>query len=117
MPLYDFQCEKCGQHFEENLPMGSSVKPKCPQCGSLRTTKVFSAAGIQFKGSGFYVTDSKSGGSTRTSSTAPAGKTETAEQPAENTPAESKPAVSNPAESKPAQPSPAKPGGSPPAKP
>lgn len=59
MAWYDFQCEKCGAEFEKDMPMGSGLKPKCPACGSARTTKVFSAAGIAFKGSGFYVTDSR----------------------------------------------------------
>lgn len=58
MPAYDYQCEKCGSIFETEHAMTFSGKVKCPQCGSVRTAKVFQAAGIQFKGSGFYVTDS-----------------------------------------------------------
>jgi len=58
MPLYDYQCEKCGVNFEHEHAMSFTGKVKCPACGSVRTTKVFSPAGVHFKGSGFYVTDS-----------------------------------------------------------
>lgn len=58
MPIYDYKCEKCGQGFEHEHAMSYSGKVKCPSCGSTRTVKVFHAAGVHFKGSGFYVTDS-----------------------------------------------------------
>jgi len=61
MPLYDFQCRACGAVFEIERPLGAGGKVKCRLCGSLRTDKMFSAAGIVFKGSGFYATDSKTG--------------------------------------------------------
>lgn len=60
MPLYDYQCAACGQVFETEHSMSARPKLKCPACGSLRTGKLFNAAGVQFKGSGFYVTDSRS---------------------------------------------------------
>jgi putative FmdB family regulatory protein len=63
MPVFDFQCEKCGNEFEVERPLGAAGTVKCPSCGSTKTAKVFSAAGIVFKGSGFYVTDSKAGSS------------------------------------------------------
>ena len=105
MASYEFQCEKCATEFEKDLPMGSSIKPKCPACGSARTVRIFSAAGIAFKGSGFYVTDSR-GGKSSSSAKTPAA----AETPAETTPAADPPAAApapTPAEKK----SPAKSGG------
>ena len=60
MPLYDFQCEKCETIFEVERSMTETRTETCPNCGSKKTVKVFSSAGIQFKGSGFYVTDTKS---------------------------------------------------------
>lgn len=57
MPLYDYECEKCGRRFEKEHPMAFSGKVKCPACHSTRAIKVFHAAGVHFKGSGFYVTD------------------------------------------------------------
>jgi putative FmdB family regulatory protein len=58
MPVYDYQCEKCGVSFENEHPMNFAGKVRCPACGSRRTAKVFHAAGVHFKGAGFYVTDS-----------------------------------------------------------
>ena len=59
MPLYDFQCEQCETIFEVERSMTETRTETCPACGSKKTVKVFSSAGISFKGSGFYVTDSK----------------------------------------------------------
>ncbi len=45
MPLYEFQCRKCGHGFEELLSMAEVdlAKPKCPACGSRRVEKGFSS--------------------------------------------------------------------------
>lgn len=61
MPEYDYQCEKCERTFVVEHPMAYRGKVKCPHCGSFSTVKVFHAAGVVFKGSGFYVTDSGNG--------------------------------------------------------
>lgn len=66
MPLYDYQCEKCNAVFEVERKMSDTHRQKCSACGSAKTVKVFNAAGIVFKGSGFYVTDSKNGSSAST---------------------------------------------------
>ena len=58
MPVYDYQCDKCEATFEVERPIGFSGRVKCTSCGSMRTSKVFAPAGVVFKGSGFYVTDS-----------------------------------------------------------
>jgi putative FmdB family regulatory protein len=60
MPLYDYQCSACGSVFETEHAMSARPSVKCVACGSSRTAKPFNAAGVQFKGSGFYVTDSRS---------------------------------------------------------
>ncbi|HVT22381.1 MAG TPA: FmdB family zinc ribbon protein [Mycobacteriales bacterium] len=70
MPTYEYVCTKCGEGLEAVQSFNDPPLTKCPQCkGKLR--KVFSAAGIVFKGSGFYKTDSRSGtkGKTSTSTT------------------------------------------------
>jgi putative FmdB family regulatory protein len=59
MPWYDYQCERCGFVFEIQRAMNASGPVRCKSCGSAKTSKIFSAAGIQFKGSGFYVTDAR----------------------------------------------------------
>lgn len=63
MPVYDYKCAACGAEFEIDRAFGAAGKVRCAKCRSTRTEKVFSAAGIVFRGSGFYVTDSKPSGS------------------------------------------------------
>lgn len=58
MPVYDYQCDNCGTTFEIERAIGFSGRVRCATCGSSRTSKVFAPAGVVFKGSGFYVTDS-----------------------------------------------------------
>lgn len=56
MPLYEYRCSKCGHQFEVIQKFSDSPKTKCPKCGGL-LEKLLSASAIQFKGSGWYVTD------------------------------------------------------------
>lgn len=56
MPLYEYKCVKCGHRFEKIENVGASETKKCPKCGA-RAERMASAAAIQFKGSGWYVTD------------------------------------------------------------
>ncbi|MEX0658155.1 MAG: FmdB family zinc ribbon protein [Egibacteraceae bacterium] len=58
MPTYEYACRECGQHLEVVQSFKDEALTTCGTCGgSLR--KVFSAAGIIFKGSGYYVTDTR----------------------------------------------------------
>lgn len=67
MPTYQYVCTECGEPLEVVQKFSDDALTECPACtGRLR--KVFSAAGIIFKGSGFYRTDSR--GSGKSSSTA-----------------------------------------------
>ncbi|MBO2447175.1 FmdB family transcriptional regulator [Actinomadura barringtoniae] len=66
MPTYQYVCTECGEPLEVVQKFSDDALTECPNCsGKLR--KVFSAAGIIFKGSGFYRTDSR--GSGKSSST------------------------------------------------
>ena len=56
MPLYEYQCEKCGHRFEKIQKFSDKMVKKCPECGG-RVEQVISAPAVQFKGSGWYVTD------------------------------------------------------------
>jgi putative FmdB family regulatory protein len=56
MPLYEYQCEKCGHRFEKIQKFSDKMIKKCPECGG-RVEQVISAPAVQFKGSGWYVTD------------------------------------------------------------
>jgi len=66
MPTYEYQCTSCGHHIEVFQRITEDPLTTCGVCGGpLR--KVFHAAGIVFKGSGFYATDSRSSSSGSTS--------------------------------------------------
>ena len=61
MPTYEYRCTKCGEHLEVVQSFKDAPLTECPACaGELR--KVYSPVGIVLKGSGFYKTDSRSGG-------------------------------------------------------
>lgn len=56
MPLYEYLCEKCGHRFEKIQKFSDKMLKKCPECGG-KIEQVISAPAVQFKGSGWYVTD------------------------------------------------------------
>ncbi len=56
MPIYEYQCKKCSAHTEVMQKFSDKPLTKCRKCGG-RLEKLLSAPAIQFKGSGWYVTD------------------------------------------------------------
>ena len=56
MPLYEYKCLKCGRKTEKIENMAGPHLKKCPHCGG-KVEALISAPAIQFKGSGWYVTD------------------------------------------------------------
>ena len=56
MPIYEFECKKCKAHIEVFQKVSDKPPTKCRNCGGKLERKV-SAPAIQFKGSGWYVTD------------------------------------------------------------
>ena len=56
MPLYEYRCVKCSHRFEKIESLSASDSKKCPKCGA-KAERQLSAPAIQFKGSGWYVTD------------------------------------------------------------
>jgi putative FmdB family regulatory protein len=61
VPTYQYACTACGHKFEAVQRFSDASLTDCPECAG-RLRKVFSSVGIVFKGSGFYHTDSRSGG-------------------------------------------------------
>jgi len=58
MPIYEYECEKCSLRFELKKHFGEDGRASCPLCqGEAR--RIFSPVPIIFKGSGFYMTDSR----------------------------------------------------------
>jgi putative FmdB family regulatory protein len=56
MPLYEYQCKKCGHRFEKIQKFSDAMLKKCPECGG-KIEQMLSAPAAHFKGSGWYVTD------------------------------------------------------------
>ena len=63
MPLYEYECDANGHRFEVIQKFSDPLVEKCPQCGS-PVHKLLSSPAIQFKGSGWYITDYAKKGST-----------------------------------------------------
>ncbi len=68
MPTYEYECTVCGQHIEVFQRFSEDPLTTCGVCGG-RLRKVFHPAGIVFKGSGFYATDSRAKASSGAAST------------------------------------------------
>jgi len=58
MPIYEYQCEKCGAQFEEMQKISDPPLEQCPECDG-KLTKLVSKSSFQLKGGGWYVTDYK----------------------------------------------------------
>jgi putative FmdB family regulatory protein len=63
MPTYGYKCDECGVRFERFQHFSEDPVKVCPECGG-PVRRVIHPVGIVFKGSGFYVTDHRSGSST-----------------------------------------------------
>ena len=57
MPLYEYECESCKNRFEKIVKYSDPPIDTCPKCGKGPVRKLFSSPAIQFKGSGWYITD------------------------------------------------------------
>ncbi len=58
MPIYTYECENCGERFEAKQSFSDAPLAVCPTCEG-KLYRVIQPVGIVFKGSGFYVTDSR----------------------------------------------------------
>jgi len=83
MPLYEYQCESCQRRFEKIRKFSDPPLEECPHCGKGPVRKLLSSPAIQFKGSGWYITDyarksSADGGKSSDSSTSSSSTSSTA---------------------------------------
>lgn len=60
MPTYEYECRKCGYHFEQFQNIMDEPLKRCPKCRCKVTRLIGTGSGIIFKGSGFYETDYRS---------------------------------------------------------
>jgi putative FmdB family regulatory protein len=78
MPLYEYQCDACAHRFEVIQKYSDAPIEVCPKCGGV-VKKLLSSPAIQFKGTGWYITDYAKSGKSE-SGTAAAAKSESAEK-------------------------------------
>ena len=57
MPLYEYLCDACGHRFEKIQKFSDPLIEECPKCGAKQVHKLVSSPAIQFKGTGWYITD------------------------------------------------------------
>lgn len=60
MPTYQYACPDCGCQFEQRQKFTDEPIRRCPQCGRRHVYRVVSQVAVTFKGSGWYITDSRS---------------------------------------------------------
>ena len=70
MPLYEYRCEACQQRFEVIRKFSDPELDVCARCGKGPVRRLMSSPAIQFKGSGWYITDYSQKGKTGSESTA-----------------------------------------------
>ena len=84
MPLYEYQCTKCGHRFERIQKFSDPLVETCPVCGG-KVEKLLSAPAFTFKGTGFYITDySRKGEAAAGEKAERAGKSEESKAPGES---------------------------------
>lgn len=57
MPIYEYVCEKCGNHIELMQKVGDAAPKKCTKCKKGKMEKIFSRTSFQLKGGGWYASD------------------------------------------------------------
>ncbi len=99
MPLYEYKCKSCNKTQDVRHGFKEEYAGKCEACGG-DMARVFSATGIVFKGSGFYLTDSRkaeaaspAGGTSSTASTTPAASSDSSASSTPAAPAATAPAA------------------------
>lgn len=91
MPIYEYRCKDCGEHFEKRQKVSDEPLKVCEKCSG-ELEKQWSRTGFQFKGDGWYVTDyaSKKPAGEKSSSGESTGKSETASNKESEKPASTK---------------------------
>jgi putative FmdB family regulatory protein len=95
MPLYEYECEACSNRFEKIQKFSDPPVDVCPSCGKGPVKKLLSSPAIQFKGSGWYITDyakKNSPSATKDKDTRDAKETKETKEAAGSSSTESKPA-------------------------
>jgi putative FmdB family regulatory protein len=105
VPLYEYQCKKCKHKFEKIQKFSDPPIRKCPECGG-PVEKVMHAPNVQFKGTGWYVTDY--GGKDKSERSKPEGSSDKASSEKKESAAKDDGAKSKDKDSDPKKPEPKK---------
>jgi putative FmdB family regulatory protein len=98
MPLYEYECDACGRRFEAIRKFSESTLDVCTLCGKGPVRRLMSSPAIQFKGTGWYVTDYASKGKAGAeSSGSPKSETKTSDSGSSDAPAKTDSGSSTPA--------------------
>jgi putative FmdB family regulatory protein len=91
MPLYEYQCDACEERFERIQKFSDPPVEVCPSCGGT-VKKLLSSPAIQFKGSGWYITDyaKKPASDTKPAASKDSGSSDSSSSAAAASPKESK---------------------------
>lgn len=84
MPIYEYKCLQCGQHFEKRQSVSDAPLTTCEKCHG-KLEKQWSLSGFQFKGAGWYVTDYGGKKADNSSSTESTASSDSASKPKETT--------------------------------
>ncbi len=90
MPRYQYACPDCGNEFEATQKFTDKPIKKCPTCGKRSVYRVVGQVAVAFKGTGFYINDSKSSDTKKAAKPKPEEKPSTEATTAESTTTESK---------------------------
>ena len=94
MPIYEFICNDCGTEFEKLLSFSATVTPICPTCQGENVKRQMGLPAVHFKGSGWYITDSKkSTGAKKDGNGVATGKSEGGESSGQSESSDSKDSV------------------------
>jgi putative FmdB family regulatory protein len=78
MPTYEYECSSCGHTFDVFQSMSDEPVKVCPECGKAVRRLIFGGTGVIFKGSGFYINDSRKASSSSVSTEKPSKAKESA---------------------------------------
>jgi putative FmdB family regulatory protein len=99
MPFYEYECKNCGKRFEKMQSITAEPLTECLNCGGGPIHRVLQPVGVIFKGSGWYITDSKKPAASSSDTRSKPAKDESAPA-AESTSSDSKSAESGSSETK-----------------
>jgi putative FmdB family regulatory protein len=92
VPLYDYKCTSCGHQYETREGFDAPSRQPCPQCGA-EAKRLLHPPPIVFKGSGFYITDSRKGSQATLAENSRWDSSSEANKPKEDGASDSKPAA------------------------